>query len=81
MSDEQPWQEIEERQLNLWALAGMVVATLVAMVSLFVVPALEGSVFTLVEAFVLLCIIEGGCALVVVGFLSKLYTEREYEEA
>lgn len=79
MSEESEWQDIEEQELNLWALAGMIAATLVAMVSLFVVPLLEGSTLTLIEAFALLCVIEGGCALAVIAFLSRLYVEREYE--
>lgn len=79
MTDGSEWRGIEEQKLNVRALAGMVVATLVAMVSLFVVPLLEGSVLSLFEAFALLSVIEGGCALVVMAFLDRLYVEREYD--
>jgi len=79
-ADEETWDIPEEQQsLNLSALAGMVAATLVAMSALFIVPSLEGQVFTPFQGFLVLASIEGGSALVVAFFLGRMHQEREYD--
>jgi len=62
--------------LNLWAVAGLVVAGLVGAGGLFILPALRDWGIDFLTGFLIACGVEGGAALLAAVCITRLHVDR-----
>jgi hypothetical protein len=62
--------------LNLWAVAGLVVAGILGFGALFLMPTLRGRGVSVSTAFLLITALEGVAALIAIVAVRRLHTEK-----